>query len=140
MFNYLVRMFGITATSATGPTCTSRLFQFCLAWLGASAAQLSPLWWDQHSDTEDDATFSINSLAHTWGTRRYATRDDSRNNFWLALLTLGEGWHNNHHRYPGSARQGLDWWEVDLTHQGLRLLARLGLVWDLRNPPESAYS
>ena len=74
-------------------------------------------------------------VAHRFGTRRYATRDDSRNNGWLALLTFGEGWHNNHHHFPGSARQGLYWWEVDLTYYGLRLLAALGLIWDLKEVP-----
>lgn len=78
------------------------------------------------------ATFTINSVAHRFGTRRYRTRDDSRNNAWLALPTFGEGWHNNHHRFPGAARQGLYWWEIDLTYYGLRLLAALGIVWDLR--------
>jgi stearoyl-CoA desaturase (delta-9 desaturase) len=82
------------------------------------------------------ATFTINSLAHRYGRRRYATRDDSRNNFWLALLTFGEGWHNNHHHYPGAARQGFYWWEIDLTYYGLRLLAALGLIWDLKQVPE----
>lgn len=78
------------------------------------------------------ATFVINSLAHRWGTRRYATGDDSRNNFLLALITFGEGWHNNHHRYPGSARQGFYWWEIDLSWYVLELLAALGIVRDLR--------
>ena len=78
------------------------------------------------------ATFTINSLAHRYGTRRYDTPDDSRNNFWLALLTFGEGWHNNHHHSPGVARQGERWWELDLTYCGLRLLAALGIIWDLR--------
>ncbi len=81
------------------------------------------------------ATFTINSLAHRVGRRRYATRDSSRNNWWLALLTFGEGWHNNHHHYPGSARQGFRWWEIDLTYYGLCLLRRLGLVWELRPVP-----
>jgi stearoyl-CoA desaturase (delta-9 desaturase) len=81
------------------------------------------------------ATFTINSLAHRWGGRRYATRDDSRNNVWLALLTFGEGWHNNHHHYPAAARQGFYWWEVDLTYYGLRLLAAMGLIRDLREVP-----
>jgi len=81
------------------------------------------------------ATFTVNSLAHTLGRRRYATRDASRNNAWLALLTFGEGWHNNHHHYPGSARQGFYWWEIDLTWYGLRLLAALGLIWDLKAVP-----
>lgn len=80
-------------------------------------------------------TFTINSLAHRLGTRRYATHDDSRNNLWLALLTFGEGWHNNHHHFPGSTRQGFYWWEVDLTYYVLRLLAATGLIWDLRSVP-----
>jgi len=80
-------------------------------------------------------TYTINSLCHVWGRRRYATGDESRNNFWLALITLGEGWHNNHHRYPMSTRQGFYWWEVDITYYGLRLLAALGLIWDLKPVP-----
>jgi stearoyl-CoA desaturase (delta-9 desaturase) len=80
-------------------------------------------------------TFTVNSLAHVWGKRRYATSDDSRNNFWIALFTLGEGWHNNHHHYPGSARQGFYWWEIDLTYYGLKVLAAFGLIWQLRKVP-----
>jgi stearoyl-CoA desaturase (delta-9 desaturase) len=83
------------------------------------------------------ATFVINSLAHAWGSRRYDTSDDSRNNPLLALITLGEGWHNNHHRYPSAARQGFYWWELDLSWYGLRLLAALGIVRDLRSVPGS---
>lgn len=81
------------------------------------------------------ATFTVNSLAHVWGKRRYATTDHSRNNLWIALVTLGEGWHNNHHHYPGSARQGFYWWEIDFTYYGLKLLAACGLIWDLRTVP-----
>jgi stearoyl-CoA desaturase (Delta-9 desaturase) len=81
------------------------------------------------------ATVTINSLAHRFGTRRFDTRDDSRNNFWLALLTFGEGWHNNHHFCPGSVRQGFRWWELDLTYYGLRLLELLGLVYGLKAVP-----
>jgi stearoyl-CoA desaturase (delta-9 desaturase) len=81
------------------------------------------------------ATFTINSLAHRFGSRRYATRDASRNNLWLALLTLGEGWHNNHHRYPAAARQGFYWWEIDIAWYGLRLLEALGVVQNLRPVP-----
>ena len=84
------------------------------------------------------ASLTINSLAHRFGTRRYDTPDDSRNNLWLALVTFGEGWHNNHHRYPGSARQGFFWWEVDITYYGLRALSMLGIVWDLKPVPASA--
>lgn len=81
-------------------------------------------------------TFTINSLAHRVGRRAYPTGDDSRNNWLLALLTFGEGWHNNHHYYPGSARQGFHWWQIDLTYYLLRLLASLGLIWDLRPVPQ----
>ncbi len=81
-------------------------------------------------------TFSINSVAHRMGTRSYETADDSRNNPLLALLTLGEGWHNNHHRYPASVRQGFRWWELDMSYYGLRLLAALGLIWRLNPVPE----
>ena len=81
------------------------------------------------------ATYSINSLAHRWGTRRYPTPDTSRNNFVLALLTLGEGWHNNHHWYMTSARQGFRWWEIDITYYVLRALALVGVIWDVREPP-----
>lgn len=81
------------------------------------------------------ATFSINSLTHCFGSRRYPTKDDSRNNFWLALLTFGEGWHNNHHHFPGSVHQGFYWWEIDITYYVLRLLAALGIIWDLRKVP-----
>jgi len=81
------------------------------------------------------STFTVNSLAHVWGNRRYKTQDDSRNNLFLALLTLGEGWHNNHHHYPGSARQGFYWWEIDITYYILILMAKLGLIWDVRPLP-----
>jgi stearoyl-CoA desaturase (Delta-9 desaturase) len=81
------------------------------------------------------ATFTINSLAHVWGRRRYETTDASRNNLWLALLTFGEGWHNNHHRYMTSARQGFFWWEIDVSYYVLVALSWCGLVWDLHQPP-----
>ena len=80
-------------------------------------------------------SFSINSLSHLFGKRRYATTDDSRNNWALAILTTGEGWHNNHHHYQSSANQGFRWWEIDVTFYVLLLLQRMGLVWDVRRPP-----
>ncbi len=80
-------------------------------------------------------TFSINSLAHTSGSQRYITGDDSRNNFWLALITLGEGWHNNHHYYQSSTRQGFRWWEIDVTFYVLKCLSWVRIVRDLRSPP-----
>src|SRR6185437_11628593 len=82
------------------------------------------------------ATFTINSLAHKFGRRRYATRDTSRNNWLLAVLTFGEGWHNNHHFFPGSARQGFRWWEIDATYYALRLLALCGIVRDIKTVPD----
>jgi stearoyl-CoA desaturase (delta-9 desaturase) len=81
------------------------------------------------------ATVTINSLAHRFGKRRYDTKDDSRNNVWLALLTFGEGWHNNHHFFPGSSRQGFHWWEVDLTWYVLKLMSAFGLVRGLKPVP-----
>jgi stearoyl-CoA desaturase (delta-9 desaturase) len=80
-------------------------------------------------------TYSINSLAHRWGSQRYDTGDDSRNNLWLALLTMGEGWHNNHHHFQASARNGFFWWEIDLTYYVLLGLEKLGIVWELKLPP-----
>ena len=82
-------------------------------------------------------TLFINSLAHVWGRRRYQTDDDSRNSWLLTLITLGEGWHNNHHRYPHSVRQGFRWWELDLTYYGLKALSVFGIIWDLRPVPKA---
>ena len=233
----LTRMFGLTAGYhryfCHRSFRTTRGFQFLLAWLGASAAQMGPLWWAGHhrshhrySDSGADVhspsaqgflvahagwilsrankrtktewvpdllrfpelrwldrnhylapltlgvglfvlgewfaavhpglgtngaqlvvvalfwsttvlyhlTFAVNSLAHRYGSRRYDTGDDSRNIWWLALITAGEGWHNNHHRYPTSERQGFYWWECDLTHYGIVVLSWLGIVWDVRGP------
>ncbi len=80
-------------------------------------------------------TFFINSLAHVHGNQRYVTGDDSRNNWWLALITLGEGWHNNHHAYQRSTRQGFRWYEIDITYYVLRALSWTGFVWELGEPP-----
>jgi stearoyl-CoA desaturase (delta-9 desaturase) len=239
---YLVRMFGITGGYhryfCHHSYKTSRWFQFCLAWLGATSAQKGPLWWashhrhhHQHSDTPEDphspvvqgiwwahvgwimsaqflrtkwelirdlakfpelhfidnyhiippatlailcyllgaylghyhpelgtsgmqmlivgffvstvllyhGTFAINSWAHTFGKRRFNTTDQSKNSLFLALITLGEGWHNNHHRYPGSEPQGFYWWEIDISHYILVVLSWFGLVWDIRKPPQRIY-
>jgi stearoyl-CoA desaturase (delta-9 desaturase) len=80
-------------------------------------------------------TYCVNSVAHTFGTRRFKTNDDSRNNWLVALLTCGEGWHNNHHYYPASARQGFYWWEIDLTYYALVILSYFRIVWDLKPVP-----
>ncbi len=239
---YLIRMFAITGGYhryfSHRTFKTSRVFQFILAFLGASSAQKGPIWWASHhrhhhqfSDTPEDihppriyglwwahvgwvlstqylqprldlvrdllqfpelkfidrnhlvapltliafvlglgyflmhyypslevtpfqlfiwgfcvsttllyhGTFAINSLTHLIGKPRFKTGDDSRNNWLLAIITLGEGWHNNHHRYPGSERQGFYWWEIDLSHYALKILSWFGIVWDLRSPPERIY-
>ncbi len=80
-------------------------------------------------------TFTINSLTHVFGSQRYVTTDNSRNHLLLALITMGEGWHNNHHYYQRSVNQGFFWWEIDLTYYVLRVLSWFGLVWDLHKPP-----
>lgn len=108
--------------------------------LGTSGAQMF-VWAGLISTVVlTHATLTINSLAHRFGTRRYQTSDQSRNNFWLALITLGEGWHNNHHHYPGSARQGFFWWEIDISYYGLKFLAAVGLVSDLKPVPSRMLS
>jgi stearoyl-CoA desaturase (delta-9 desaturase) len=222
---YAVRMFAITAGYhryfSHRAFKTSRVFQFVLAWLGASSAQKGPLWWAAHhrdhhrySDGPDDihsplergfwwshvgwilatrydatrldrvkdlakypelrwldrwhlvppavlaavlllagglpallwgffvstvllwhGTFVINSLAHVVGRRRYETGDGSRNSLALALITFGEGWHNNHHFYASTANQGFFWWEIDLSYYALRGLETVGVVSELRTPP-----
>ena len=85
-------------------------------------------------------TFLVNSLTHVFGRKRFETGDDSRNSFWIALITLGEGWHNNHHRFPSSERQGFYWWELDISHYTLRVLSWFNIVWDLRTPPKRVYA
>ena len=86
-------------------------------------------------------TLFVNSLAHILGSQRYDTGDDSRNNGFIALLTMGEGWHNNHHHFPVSARQGFFWWEIDMSYYLLKLMSYLGIIWELRHvPSERLYS
>ena len=84
-------------------------------------------------------TFTINSLSHMLGTQRYDAKDASTNNWVLAIITMGEGWHNNHHHFMGSTRQGFFWWEIDLTYYVLRALAFTGLVWDIKEPPRHVF-
>ena len=239
---YSMRIFGITAGYhryfSHNSYKTSRPFQFFLAFLGGTSAQLGALWWAAHhrhhhlhSDTEKDihsphikgffwshigwllcskyakteldriqdyakypelrfidrfhiippillgvslyfigkylghafpdlhtsgwqmvvwgffvstvlvyhATFCINSLTHMIGKRRFKTSDKSRNSLILALITFGEGWHNNHHRYPVCTRQGFYWWEIDLTYYVLKFLSWFRIVWDIREPPKKIY-
>lgn len=81
-------------------------------------------------------TFCVNSISHMFGKRPFNTKDNSRNNWWLALLTFGEGWHNNHHFWPSSARQGFKIHQIDFSFYVLKLLEKCGLIWDLRTPPK----
>lgn len=85
------------------------------------------------------ATLMINSLAHRYGSRDFDTDDDSRNNAWLAIITLGEGWHNNHHFYAGSVRQGFYWWQIDISFYILKMMSWFGLVWNLNPVPARVY-
>lgn len=84
-------------------------------------------------------TCCVNSMAHVFGNKRFVTGDESRNSFLIAMITLGEGWHNNHHRYQSSARQGFFWWEIDISYYVLRALAAAGIIWGLREVPEQIY-
>ena len=77
------------------------------------------------------STWLVNSASHMFGYRNYETTDDSRNNWWVALVTYGEGWHNNHHAFPRLARHGHKWWEIDITYMTIRLMQACGLVWDV---------
>jgi len=243
LVTYVLRVFALTAGFhryfSHRAFKTSRVFQFVLAWVGTSSAQLGPMWWaanhrhhHQHSDKEEDihspviknafwahigwilcrsyseiqfdrvkdlkkypelrfidrfhvlpvlsligllyltgwglnavfpalgtsglqlvmwgfflstvlvyhVTFCVNSVTHIVGTKRFETDDESRNSWWVALLTFGEGWHNNHHRWPLSARQGMYWWEFDLTYYLLKALEKVGLIWDMKVYPKKIYA
>ncbi|WP_335967961.1 acyl-CoA desaturase [Acinetobacter bereziniae] len=85
------------------------------------------------------ATLCINSLAHLYGSRDFETEDQSRNNLFLSIITLGEGWHNNHHYYAGSARQGFYWWQIDINYYLLKMMSWIGLVWGLKPIPARVY-
>jgi len=107
--------------------------------LGTSGGQLFVWGFFVSTAVLLHGTFFINSLAHVMGRRRFNTGDDSRNSFVLALITLGEGWHNNHHRFMGAARQGFYWWEFDPTYYALKALSWTGLIWNLKSVPRSVY-
>lgn len=113
------------------------LFRRCAPGLGTNGWQM--LVWGFFVSTVIlyHGTFTVNSLAHIFGSRRFETGDNSRNNLFVALITLGEGWHNNHHHYASSERQGFYWWEFDAAHCTLRALSWLGVVWDLNTPPSN---
>ncbi|MEJ7709627.1 MAG: acyl-CoA desaturase [Pyrinomonadaceae bacterium] len=113
--------------------CFDRVLCFAIAgWQGVlwgTIVRTISLW---------HTTWSINSICHLWGTRPNKTRDESGNVWWLGLLTLGEGWHNNHHARPASALHGWRWYEVDISGYVIRLMARLGLVWNVVRGPRPA--
>ena len=116
-------------------------------WLGGAHAELGTSGWQLvvvalfwSTTLLYHVTFAVNSIGHRFGSRRYETNDQSRNSLWLALVTGGEGWHNNHHRSPTSERQGFFWWEIDFTHYGVVLLSWLRVVWDVRGPAPAVLS
>jgi stearoyl-CoA desaturase (delta-9 desaturase) len=111
----------------------------CAPALGVTSWQLLVWGFFVSTTVLFHATSSINSLAHLLGKRRYETEDNSRNSLILALITLGEGWHNNHHRYMSATRQGFYWWEIDISYYMLKALSWTGLIWDLKPVPSSAY-
>ncbi len=127
------------ALLAVATYCLGALLQRYAPALGTSGGQM--LVWGFLISTVllYHGTFTVNSLAHVFGRRRYETDDHSRNNWFVALITLGEGWHNNHHYYPSSERQGFYWWELDMAHYALRVLSWFGIVWDIRTPPKRVY-
>ncbi|MBI2517949.1 MAG: acyl-CoA desaturase [Opitutae bacterium] len=124
---------------ATGLYFLGRFLGHAAPELHTSGAQL--LIWGFFISTTAlfHGTASINSFTHLWGKRRFQTTDDSRNSFLLAIICLGEGWHNNHHRYQSSTRSGFYWWEIDPTYYGLKLLSFTGLIWGFKEVPESIY-
>jgi stearoyl-CoA desaturase (delta-9 desaturase) len=112
-----------------------------LASVGVNTSGAQMLVWGFFISTTAlfHGTACINSMAHVWGKRRFATSDDSRNSWILTLITLGEGWHNNHHRYQATVRQGFYWWEFDPTYYFLKALSWTGLIWGLKPVPASVY-
>ena len=128
------------------PAALGLLVYLCGVWLqyafpalGVTGLQLFVWGFVLSTTILFHATASINSVAHLVGNKRYETGDESRNNFLLALITLGEGWHNNHHKHMGCTRQGFYWWEVDITFYVLKFLSWLGIIWDLKPVPRKAY-
>jgi stearoyl-CoA desaturase (delta-9 desaturase) len=107
--------------------------------LGATMGQIIVWGFFVSTIVLHHCTFCVNSITHMFGSRRFQTHDTSRNNWLIAFLTMGEGWHNNHHRCPSSERQGFYWWEIDMTHWILVVLSWFGIVWELRRPPAGVY-
>lgn len=114
-----------------------KLLQIYAPQLGVNAGQMIVWGFCISTVALFHTTVTINSLSHVFGKKRFNTKDNSRNNIFLALLTLGEGWHNNHHHYPATARQGFMWWELDITYYTLKLMEKIGIIWNVRNVPKS---
>lgn len=108
--------------------------------LGTSGAQIFVWGFFISTIVLLHATLFVNSLAHVFGRQRFNTSDESRNSFLIAIVTLGEGWHNNHHRYMSTVRQGFYWWEIDVSYYLLKVLSWTGLIWDLKPVPASIYA
>ena len=131
-FDILIPLLAAAATYGAG------------AWLGAHGYDTNGpqllVWGIISTVVLFHGTGCINSLAHVFGTKRFkSTGDESRNSLILTLITLGEGWHNNHHRYQATTKQGFYWWEFDPTYYGLKVMSWMGLIWGLKGVPASIY-
>jgi len=111
------------------------VFEYQWPELGCTGMQMV-IWFFISTVAVYHVTYLVNTATHIVGSRRYKTKDDSKNSLIIALLTFGEGWHNNHHYYPNSTRQGFFWWEIDITYYCLKFMQMFGLVWDIRAVPE----
>ncbi|KAI3684293.1 hypothetical protein L6452_33514 [Arctium lappa] len=109
----------------------SKWLEYTFAYLGVQAVQGVRLVWSYH------VTFLVNSACHIWGNQSWNTRDLSKNNWWVAMVTFGEGWHNNHHAFEFSARFGLEWWQFDSGWCIIRFLEALGLATNVKLPTET---
>jgi stearoyl-CoA desaturase (delta-9 desaturase) len=118
------------------------LGEFLGSWMGWNTSGWQLVVWGFFISTVFllHGTLMINSMAHVFGNRRFQTGDESRNSLILALITLGEGWHNNHHRFMNSVRQGFYWWEIDITYYVLKVFSWMGIIWDLRAVPPQIYA
>ena len=129
----------VVLATAAGIYALGEALALYMPQLGTSGVQLLVWGFVVSTLLLTHATLCINSLAHLYGRRDFETADRSRNNWFLSLITLGEGWHNNHHYYAGSTRQGFYWWQLDITYYILKLMSYLGLVWGIKPIPAKVY-
>lgn len=125
---------------AVGTFVAGELINYYFPALGTSGFQLLVYGFIISTVLLYYGTYTVNSLAHLFDKRRFETKDDSRNNWFISIITPGEGWHNNHLRFPSSERQGFYWWQFDISHYVLKILSWFGIVWDLRVPPKRMYA